>query len=193
MLMRLLLALLLLAPGMALAGSVTVQWDNPTTYTDGTPLPSTAITRSRIEYGSCGAAGAFGTKAGEFIVTGAATSGVSPNIAAATYCFRVFTTASALESAASGVLQVVVPQAPPNPPTLRTLAVVAGINMAPLYRINADGSRGTALLGFVPVGAACAGPVIYTYRGKGYRRPADFSVAKWEATAPTTSAAAPCG
>jgi hypothetical protein len=63
--------------------------------------------------------------------------------------------------------------------------------MTPLYRINVDGTRGTTVLGFVPTGTACTGPVVYTYRGNSYRTP-DLSHAQWWGTAPTSSAAAAC-
>jgi hypothetical protein len=183
----------LLAAPHVWAAPVTIDWDLPTTYVDGTPLPGAAIARTRIEYGTCAAGGAFGVKAGEFSVAGGAVTATSPNLAPGTWCFRAYTTANGVESPASNVASKVVPQPAPSPPTIRAVAVVAGLNMAPLYRINPDGSRGGALLGFVPVGSACAGPVVYRYRNRDYRRPADFSLAKWEATTPTTNAAAPCG
>lgn len=89
---------------------------------------------------------------------------------------------------------------PPCPGTVVTpppagplvVAVVTGQNMAPVYRINANGSRGDVVIGFVPVGTPCSGPVVYTYRSRGFRRIAPTAV-RWWNTASTTSAAAPCG
>jgi hypothetical protein len=63
--------------------------------------------------------------------------------------------------------------------------------MAPAYRINADGSRGSAVLGFVPTGTACAGAPVYTYRGVSYARVPRETV-KWWGTSPTDAVAAPC-
>lgn len=101
----------------ALAATTTANWTNPTQYVDNSPLPGAAITRTRIEYGTC-VAGAFGVKAGEFISNGNDTMEVSPNFAPGTYCLRAFTTASGVESAASNIATVTVPQSAPKPPTL---------------------------------------------------------------------------
>ena len=78
---------------------------------------------------------------------------------------------------------------PPTGPLV--VAVVTGQNMAPVYRINVNGSRGDIVIGFVPVGTACLGPVVYTYRSNGYRRIEPGKV-RWWGTASTTNAAAPC-
>jgi len=70
------LALLLVSLVMcsrAHAGTATVSWTHPTTYTDGSALALTDISQTRIEYGTC-AGTAFGTKAGEQIATGTATT-----------------------------------------------------------------------------------------------------------------------
>ena len=178
--------------GVSAAAPVTVDWDNPTTYNDGTPMPASAITRTRIEYGTCGPNGTFGVKAGEFTATGAATTATSPNLAPGTWCFRAYTSSAGGEGPVSNVASKVVPQPVPSAPTIRTIAVVAGLNMTPVYRINADGTRGSVVLGFVPVGAECAGPIVYRYRGAGYRRVAPAAVSWWQSTA-TSNAAAACG
>jgi hypothetical protein len=101
----------------ALAATVTANWVNPTQYTDGSALAVTAITQTRIEYGTC-VSGAFGVKAGEFVSAGNDTSQVSPNLAPGTYCLRAYTTASGVESAASNIATVSVAQPAPRPPTL---------------------------------------------------------------------------
>lgn len=117
--MRKLIALLVAFVSLpAFAATVNVTWTNPVEYTDNTPLPSSAISRTRIEYGTCAAGNAFGTKAGDFISSGNDTAETSPNLAPGTYCFRAYTTASGIESAASNVSSSVVPQPAPKPPTL---------------------------------------------------------------------------
>jgi hypothetical protein len=190
-----LLVALMASPSIAQAASINASWNNPTQNTDGTSIPASgpgSITGTLVEWGTC-AGTAFGTKAGEQFVASPATSVRIDNLAPATHCVRAFSRNTfGQQSAASNVLARTITAPVPNPPTLTTVAVVAGLNMAPLYRINADGSRGSALLGFMPTGEACDGPVVYRYRGADYRRPKDFSTVKWWGTAPTTSAAAPC-
>ena len=191
-----LLAALITLPSFAQAADVNVTWNNPTQNVDGSAIPTSgpgSITGTLVRWGSCSGA-AFGTAIGEQFVTAPATSyrvtGLAP---AATYCFIAFTRNTfGSQSIASNVGSRTINAPMPNPPTLTTIAVVAGINMSPLYRINTDGSRGTTVLGFIPTGSACAGPVVYRYRGVNYRRPADFSSVKWWGSSVTTSAAAPC-
>lgn len=79
----------------------------------------------------------------------------------------------------------------PNPPSFTVTAVVAGLNMNPVYRVNVDGTRGATLLGFVPVGTPCSGTSVYSYRGKRYFRVPQDAV-KWEQTTPTANVAAAC-
>jgi hypothetical protein len=114
--MRLLTALALFATFPAMAGTVTASWTNPTSYTDGSPLAATAITRTRIEYGTCAGLNVFGTKLGEFVSTGSDTSEVSPNLQPGTYCFRAFLTASGAESVATSTDDAVILQPAPRAP-----------------------------------------------------------------------------
>lgn len=181
----------LFAVSAANAATVSISIAPPTQNTDNTAIPATgagSIASYRVEYGTC-VGTAFGVRAGEITLTApTGTVDVGPG----TYCFRAFARNTfGQESAASNVATRVVNPPTPQPPTITTVAVVAGINMAPLYRINADGTRGTTVLGFVPVGAKCLGTPVYTYRGKPYHK-VDTSNAKWWGTAPTTQAAAPC-
>ena len=113
-----------LIAGVAFAGSATATWTHPTQYTDGAVLAPADIQQTRLEYGSCSGT-AFGVKAGEVVVTGSATTATVQNLAAGTYCFRAFTKAKGIESAASAVASKVVPQAAPNPPVLVTVDTVA--------------------------------------------------------------------
>lgn len=175
----------------ATAATINISVAPPTQNTDNSTIPATgagSIASYRVQYGTC-VGSAFGTPAGEFTMSGiSGTVDLGPG----SYCFRAFARNTfGAESAASNVVARTVAVPTPQPPTIVTVAVVAGINMAPLYRINADGSRGSTVLGFVPVGAKCTGSPVYTYRGKAYHK-ADTTNAKWWGTAPTSQAAAPC-
>lgn len=164
----------------------TVSWVNPTTNTDGSALAASQITRTTVYWGSSATA-MTASKA----VVGAATS-TTIDLAPGTWFVGARTTANGNESALSNIVQVVVPQPTPNPPTITVQEVVAGINMAPAYRVTASGERGTTVIGFVPVGTACTGTVVYTYRGKSYRKVLRDSV-RWWGTTPTDEVAAACG
>lgn len=76
-------------------------------------------------------------------------------------------------------------------PTPVVVEVAAGVAASPIFGISGTNTRGTTVLGFVPVGKACTGAVVYTYRGRSYRR---FNTADaiWWQSAPTSSAAVAC-
>lgn len=137
----------------AFAGTATVTWANPSSYLDGSLLSAADITQTRLEYGSCSGT-AFGIKAGEVIISGAATTATIPSLVAGTYCFRAYTTAKGVESAPSNVASKAVPQAAPNPPTLTTVATVA-------YSVTVDWPNLALVryqqVGTVALGTACAG------------------------------------
>lgn len=177
---------LIVAAIPANAGTATINWVAPTQYTNNQAIPAGTAITYRV-YG--GRQGQPKTAIGSTVAL-TYTHATAPN--GETWCYAVTASVASVESAQTTEVCKAIPPLVPNPPTIVTVEVVAGINMTPLYRINADGSRGTALLGFVPVGTACAGPVVYRYRGRNYRRPADFSIVKWEATPPTMNAAAAC-
>jgi len=80
---------------------------------------------------------------------------------------------------------------PPPVPTVTVTAVVPGLNMAPIFGITSAGGRGATVLGFVPVGRACVGPVVYRYRNADYRR-FNAADAVWWASTATNNAAVAC-
>lgn len=162
-------------------------WVLATTCQDGSPASACPLTGIRVETATA-AAGPWSALA---TVAGTATSYTRTNTPLGTNWYRLVVL-SAEGNAISASVSVVTRAPLPNPPVLTVAEVVAGINMAPLYRINADGTRGTVVLGFMPTGKACAGPVVYRYRGADYRRPADLSAAKWWGSSPTPNVAAPC-
>lgn len=105
---------------VTLAATANVSWQNPTQNTDNTAIPASgpgSIASTRIEYGTC-IATAFGTKLGEFIVTGQAEAGVSPDLAPGTYCARAYTKNTyGTESDSSNVAQKVIAAPKPKPPS----------------------------------------------------------------------------
>lgn len=137
--------------GVAFAGSATATWTHPTQYTDNTALAVADIQQTRLEYGSC-VGTAFGVKAGEVIVTGSGTSATVQNLTAGAYCFRAYTKAKGVESAASAVASKVVPQTAPQPPVLVTVETVA-------YSITVDYPNLAIVknlaVGKVAIGVAC--------------------------------------
>ena len=53
--MRKLILLLALLPALSWAASADLSWTHPTSYTDGTMLPLSAITSSDVAFGPCNA------------------------------------------------------------------------------------------------------------------------------------------
>lgn len=143
-----LLGMLLCSAAHAQAASVTVTWTNPSTNADGSALASTAITGTRVEYGSCSGT-AFGVKSSETITTGAVTSTVF-TLGPGTYCFRAYTRSAAGESAASNVASKTIVAPVPSPPTLVTIAVAA-------YDVRLEGNTYVAWrqVGTLPTGSPC--------------------------------------
>jgi len=194
--MKKLLLFLALLPVVALAGTATATWTHPTTYVDGKPLPLSEITSTRVEWENYAVGGGFGTKTGEIVVPAPPATATINNLPPGTFCFRSWTLATnGLESInPSGTWSkgVPAPASPPNPPTFVTISVVADANVAPAYKIMADGTRSATLAGFVPTGKACSGPVAFYYRGVPFRQVAASDVQWWGTTA-TTQVAASCG
>lgn len=147
------LALVLLGvlEAVAYAGTVTATWVNPTTYVDGSALLPADISRTRLEYGSCSGT-AFGTRIGDLIVTGSATT-LTATLPPGTYCFRAYTTAKGVESAASNLVTKVMPQPAPSPPTLTVIDAVA-------YSVTTDWPNlafvKSKAVGTVPLGTVCS-------------------------------------
>ncbi len=136
------LFLFLLTLAVAVAGVATVKWTNPPTYDDKTPLPEATIQQTRIEYGTCSAPSVFGSKLGEFVVAGSATTGISPNLTPGTYCFRAYTTANNKESL------------PSNPASLTLLNITS--KEETVYTVAKETDRWVFLpVGTAPLGTPC--------------------------------------
>lgn len=182
-------------------GTARVFWTPPTQRTDGSPL--TNLAGYRIYHGASAA-----SLSSRFDVTSATAleqivTGLAPGVR---YFSMTSVDANGAESARTSVVNTTVvagsialPAANvtvdslPNPPSGVTVqAVVAGVDVAPVYRILQDGTRGEQVAGFVDVGATCTGRAVFTYRGRQYRR-VDPAAVTWWATRPTSAAAAACG
>lgn len=164
--------LCLLFAGLAQSATVTVSWTHPTTNTDGSNLPVSQITKTTVVYGTTA------SMTNSKVVTGTATS-TTLDLAPGTWYVAAKTTANGNDSNLSATVTHVVAQPIPNPPVITVTPVVAGINMSPVYKILSDGSRGSAVAGFVPVGTACSGPIVFKYRDRGYRRVSRGAVNWW--------------
>lgn len=175
--------LCLLFAGVSQAAVRTFTWVHPTTNSDGSALPLSQITRTTLVWGASETA-----LTNSKVVTGSATT-TTLDLAPGTWYVAAKTTANGNDSPHSNVLQVVIAQPVPNPPTLSVVPVVAGLNMSPAYKILADGSRSQVVAGFVPVGTACSGPIVFRYRDKPYRKVPRESVKWWNP--PLTDVQAP--
>jgi len=168
--------LCLLLAGVSQAAVRTVSWTHPTYNTDGSALPVAQITGTTVVWGTSATA-----MTSSKLVTGTATS-TTIDFGPGTWFVAARTNANGNSSAVSNVAQVVIPQPTPNPPIVTVQAVVAGINMSPAYKILADGTRSQVVAGFVSVGSACDGPVVFKYRELSYREIATARVSWWKPT-----------
>lgn len=107
---------LMAAPAMA----ATITWQNPTSFSDGSPLVAADIASTTVEYSN---GTTFGTVAGQVVVTGSVTTATAPDPAAgASRCYRAKTTVVAGKggqtSDPSNVFCKAVPFPKPNAPTI---------------------------------------------------------------------------
>ena len=183
--MKKLIALLAFAPLAALAGTANLAWTAPTLNTDGTAI--TAPLSYKVYGGVQGSAKAVLATVSAL----AYTHSTAPN--GVTYCYQVSAVAGGVESALSAEGCKVMPPAVPNPPTNLTItvAVVAGINMAPVYKVTSTGKRSADPAGFIPVNVGCTGNVLFTYRNQSFRKVDYTQVQFWNVVA-SENVAAPC-
>lgn len=188
---RVIVAAALCAIGLAVSMSEaqaavrTFTWVHPTTNSDGTALPVSQITRTTLVWGTSATA-----MTNSKVVTGTATT-TTLDLAPGTWHVAAKTTANGRDSDASNIVQLTIEQPVPNPPTLSVVPVVAGLNMSPAYKILSGGTRSTVVAGFVPVGKACSGPIVFRYRDRAYRK-VPASDVKWWNTVPSDAVAAAC-
>ena len=183
--MKKLIALLAVLPTGVFAGTANLTWTAPTQNTDGSAI--TLPLTYKVYGGVQGAAKA--------VLATVSTLGYTDNAApnGVTYCYQVSAVAGGQESAKTVEACKVMPPAVPNPPTNLTItvAVVAGINMAPVYKLTSNGKRSADPAGFVPVNVGCTGNVLFTYRGLSFRKVDYTQVQFWNVVA-SENVAAPC-
>jgi hypothetical protein len=190
---------LLVVGGVAKADTVVVNWTNPTTNTNDTVIPASgagSLQAWRVEYGTCNGT-AFGTRVGDVPRTratgGPALTTITINLDVGTSCVRVYTANTyGEESDASNVTVRVI--APPKPrPPVQVQAVVAGMDHSPVYRLTQLGKRDdrySDACGFIEVGKACTGNVLFRFRDQSFRKVAASDVKAWGTNC--DNAAAPC-
>jgi hypothetical protein len=176
----------------------TVSWTPPTQNENGTPLTNLSSYKVFAANAAAGVPSATPTT-----VTAPASSYVVSGLSAGTWYFGVKAVNSAgVESVMSNIASkaitaisasasaavTVTPR--PNPPTNVTVAVVTGLNMAPVYSVTAK-NKLSALMGFADLGTPCGDVVLARYRGHDFREVARADVHWWGST--TLRVAAPCG
>jgi hypothetical protein len=195
--MRYLLALCLLAPALAAAQSATMSFTVPTAYTSGQAMPASAITGYDVQCSAWTPTGGSRVACAQFAATvlaANATGGVltgSIPATGGTACFQARTKTAPANSAWSPESCKTFAPLVPNPPGNVTVAVVLGINMAPVYKLTSTGKRSPDPAGFIPVGKACTGNMLFRYRGVAFRKVAQADVLFWE-TVPADNVAAAC-
>jgi hypothetical protein len=189
-----------LLPVISLAATGSLTFTAPTTRVDGSTLSPTQIAGYEITCSAWTPAGGVraacpaGMVSPTALSANATSGSLTFNVPASggRACLTLVTIDSAgVRSAPSSEGCKTFAAVAPNPPTNVTVAVVIGINMAPVLSIASTGGRGATILGFVPVGLACSGAPVFTYRGKTWRRTTGLPVLWW-ASQPTNSAAVPC-
>jgi len=191
-----------LLPLIGHAAQLTVTWAHPTAYTDNTAIPTGAIVQTRVVWKACDSLATVDFTGAQFanVAYPTATYTITGLADGTRYCGRLRTVVTPFaESAATEWTAVTAPPPPPppaipNPPTdVRvTVAVVAGLNMAPVFKLTSTGKRSAEAAGFIPVGETCTGNVLFTYRSASYRK-VDAPAVSWWGVVPGDAVAAPCG
>lgn len=175
------------------AMAATLSYTPPTTYTDGSPLPAADILGYEFR---CGAGTSAGVSCTPLTLPGTATGGtmvITGPAAGFTACVEGATrVAAGLGPYSSPPACKTFAAIPPNPPGNVTIAVVIGINMAPVFKLTSTGKRSPEAAGFVAVDTPCKGNVLFYYRGDGYRKVDPFYVRWWGDIVPSDNVAAPC-
>lgn len=182
----------------AATGSGNVTLAPPTTRADGSPLAASEIASYNVRCSSFkptgGTSGACTFTA--LVIPGDQTGGVImvTFTADGTACFEGQTVDTGGRLSAwtggSGTACKLLTVPKPGGPGV-TVAVVIGINVAPVYTFNDAGVRSQALAGLMAVGLPCKGAVVFNYRSRAWRRVNQADVGWWKTTA-TADVAAPC-
>lgn len=171
--------------------AICIEWNAVTTDVDNKPL-TTPVTY-RVEQ-RAGTTGNFTQ-----IATGVtATRLYVENLAPGTYFFRGYANcsgSSCVESVASNVVSRAATAVPVQPSApVFTIAVVIGLDHAPVYRLTQAGKRDERYhdaCGYIEVGKQCHGPVAFRFRDSSFRRVNDTDVKPWKVDC-SGNVAAPC-
>lgn len=170
--------------------AVCISWTAPAKYTDGKAIGQSLT--YRVEQRS-GFSGTWTT----ITASQTDTKRYVEDLAPGTYFFRVYANCATncAESAASNTASkaTTAPVQTPEAPVI-TIAVVIGMDHAPVYKVTQAGKRDerySDACGFIEVGRACDGPVLFIFRGSKFRHVKDTDVKAWKVSC-AGSVAAPC-
>lgn len=174
----------------AFAGTATLSCAAPTTYEGGTAIPAgTAITYKFYRGTSAANVAASTTPIG----TAATCAFTDTNAPVGTVFYAATATVGGTESKQTAAVSVVITNPVPNPPSaLTVVAVIAGTNFSPVFRVDERGGPLQRAAGLVEAGAACFGPVLFSRDGHPYRRITAKDVDVWFSASNGRLAAA-CG
>jgi hypothetical protein len=192
----LLVALLLLTWGVAaLAAEASLTWTAPTARENGAPLAAGELAEYELECtgftptgGTRGACPMPPVKAPGTATGVTMTGTISPLGGTAYFRARVKDTLGLYSAWTSEASKVFAPN-PPLPPTITTIAAVAGMLQAPVFSVTAAGARGT-YFGVIDLGKPCTGAPLFTYRTKAFYLVDRADVRLWGST--SLRLAAPC-
>lgn len=188
---------LLVSPAFAQSATGNVTFTRPTQYTDGSALPAAAITGYEVRcVGFTPTGGTRGpcTQFPTVTLAGTALSGVITGTVAAsggTAYFAMITKTATGDSALSNEASKVFAPLVPNPPGNVTVAVVIGINMAPVYKLTSTGKRSPDPAGYVALSTECTGNVLFRFREVNFRK-VDPALVQWFRVTPSDNIAAAC-
>ena len=147
----------------------------PTMHEDGTPIVLPITYRYERQAGS----------AWTVLTTTSATLHYLTGLSPGTYSFRVLAIVGGRESLPSNVAGRDVQQPATAPPVIHVVQVVIGMDHAPVYLLTQSGQRDQRYkdaCGYIEVGRACEGPVVYTFRQARFRRVSEADVKPWGAS-----------
>lgn len=162
-----------------------LQWSAVTEREDGSTYPTGTTVTYRVEKQT----GSTWTSLG----TVTQTRFLASNLAYGEHVFRVFAIVNSLTSDASNTSSRRIDEPRPRAPVL-TIAVVIGMDHAPVYRLTKAGKRDERYrdaCGYIPVGAACDEKTVFRFRDATFKRVNPDDVKEWNVTC-GENVAAPC-
>ena len=153
---KLILSLLLSTVFAANAGTVSLSWTNPTTRTDGSPIPVGELSAIIVQTGTCVSLDQFDVKLSETTVSQFPTprNTLTLTLNPGTYCFRAASIDSrGVQSTTwSNTVYKIIDPAPLNPPSNLTATVTTQVAYTVLKQID---KFVLAPVGTVPIGSPC--------------------------------------